>query len=383
MSSSIQPLRPWSSPIISILLLSSWMATLLPLQGYGETNQASLPLWEAKDLSRNHEQDPVATGTRWSGTVIRLRTRILGTRQDDPGGIHHVGTASTGHKTRIHWSSQTNSQVSFLQRGDAIVIQGRISLDPAHPGSLTLAESTLLERQSPEAIPMANEAWASLLADLKSQDEATYLEANRQLAKLRDPNRLGALKALLQSDDFLVRESAAEALCRMAGPEVIPSLLAALHQGSREGHDNDGLGSVILDRVWGDEQRCAQWVIAGFQANPASPDLEQFLWLAGFLEEDISHTLLIPFLEHAAPSIRATTAGALGGHVGVPNLWSRLLPLLSYPDEQVRASTLSTLGALQDIRALSHLEKACEDPSERIRLLARSALQRLLRETGQ
>ena len=94
--------------------------------------------------------------------------------------------------------------------------------------------------------------WDRIIADLHDAEEDTdrAVVACEALDKAADASWLPRLYQLLATGrDFFVREAAAVPIARLEGPRALPQFLHALELGKAEGHDNDGLNSVIVSVI--------------------------------------------------------------------------------------------------------------------------------------
>jgi HEAT repeat protein len=91
--------------------------------------------------------------------------------------------------------------------------------------------------------------WDRLIADLHAteEDTARAVAACEALDKAADASWLPQLYQLLATGrDSFVREAAAAPIARLEGSRALPQLVHALELGKAQGHDNDGLNSVIV-----------------------------------------------------------------------------------------------------------------------------------------
>lgn len=100
--------------------------------------------------------------------------------------------------------------------------------------------------------------WDRLIADLEATGEDTdrAVAACEALDKAADTSWLPRLYELLATGrDFFAREAAAGPIARLEGSRALPQLLHALELGKAEGHDNDGLNSVIVTLIEADPEQ--------------------------------------------------------------------------------------------------------------------------------
>lgn len=95
---------------------------------------------------------------------------------------------------------------------------------------------------------LSKDEWDSILDDLR--DVSNPEKAGQAAVDL--PNKAGQddiprLLELLNDGDFIVREAAAVALCRLGAVSFLEQILAALQKGFDDGHDNDSLQGALGD----------------------------------------------------------------------------------------------------------------------------------------
>jgi hypothetical protein len=127
-------------------------------------------------------------------------------------------------------------------------------------------------------------AWIEIVDGLKSRDVDTCVAAASRLHAEADAGDISDLLALLESDDFFVREAAAWPLAELAGPTVLPQLFRAYQRGFDEGHDNDGFTTALMEipALFPNETAAA---LARVVATSADPTRGHALWLLEFCEE--------------------------------------------------------------------------------------------------
>jgi HEAT repeat protein len=88
--------------------------------------------------------------------------------------------------------------------------------------------------------------WDGIMADLHARDVTANVRAASALRAKATVHDLPLLLRLLETGDFFAREAAAWPLAELAGPSVLPQLLAAYQRGFDEGHDNDGFSAALI-----------------------------------------------------------------------------------------------------------------------------------------
>ncbi|GAC1333791.1 MAG: hypothetical protein NVSMB14_00700 [Isosphaeraceae bacterium] len=219
--------------------------------------------------------------------------------------------------------------------------------------------------------------WDRLMADIRSFDDfERMVEASLAIREWSDRSRLPELKLLIQDDDFYVRESAADALCRLEGLKSLPLLLEALERGTREGHDNDGLAFAIVELIESDKAASAPLLLEMLR-SPRAETRAHAAWLLGFVSDAISPDPLLKALSDPNPDVRLKAVGASDSFHRHPGVLEAILPLVKQTEEQVRVNVVAALGSFKDDRAISALRDALSDPSARVRSFAVYSLGRL------
>ena len=105
--------------------------------------------------------------------------------------------------------------------------------------------------------------WDRIISDLHDvHDMDRALTAMKALDLATDETWLPRLHQLLaEGRDFWVREAAAYPIARLEGLKALPQLLHALQLGVRDGHDNDGLVTLIVGLVQADSGASGPYVI--------------------------------------------------------------------------------------------------------------------------
>jgi HEAT repeat protein len=223
-------------------------------------------------------------------------------------------------------------------------------------------------------------AWEQIIADLYGveDDVDRAVAACSALDAAADESRLPELRRLLmQGDNFFVREAAAFPVARLEGLRALPALVHAKQRGSEEGHDNDGLNTLMADLVESHQVEAVPLLLR-MLAEPSEESRSAAAWLLGFVAEAASPDALLAVLDDPSPHVRAAAAGSLSSFPNISGVADALIRLLGADvDEQVRVSAASALGYLGDKRALPALRRAFEDPEERVRTFASYAVSKL------
>ncbi len=215
--------------------------------------------------------------------------------------------------------------------------------------------------------------WHRLVEDLRSDDRA--VRAASIFGRVADESRVPDLYRLLESDDFFIREAAAEPLARLEGARALPALFTALTRGESEGHDNDGLVATVSDLLEDNPQGVAPLVLQMVSA-PEWEQREHAAWALGFLPSDVALEPLLAALRDESPDVRSAAAGSLGSFEGEDVLLP-LIECLRDDDKRVRVSAADALGYLGERQAVPALRKALDDPDKDVRLFAAEALRNL------
>lgn len=222
--------------------------------------------------------------------------------------------------------------------------------------------------------------WEQILADLRGAEDDVdrAVAACTALDVVADESRLSELRRLLtDGDDFFVREAAAVPVARLEGIRALPALLHAQQRGREEGHDNDGLNTVIVGVVESEPSEAAS-ILLGMLAEPSEDSRCSAAWLLGFLVGFVSPGPLLDALGDPSPNVRSDAAGSLSGFGRTASVVDALIHALSTDvDDQVRVSAASALGYLGDKRALPALQLALGDPADRVRSFASDAISRI------
>jgi len=91
--------------------------------------------------------------------------------------------------------------------------------------------------------------WSQLVRDIEADDIERTVEACEALQKEAEESDVPRLLALLQNDNFVVREAAAWPLTVLSGPAVLDDLFDAYQRGFDEGLDNDSFTAALVELV--------------------------------------------------------------------------------------------------------------------------------------
>jgi HEAT repeat protein len=220
--------------------------------------------------------------------------------------------------------------------------------------------------------------WDVIMTELHQFDDVDVaVAAVFKLDEAADESWLPRLHHLLaHGENFFVREAAAEPIARLEGIRALPQLLHALELGSKEGHDNDGLGSIVTNLVYSHPQETAAQLLEMI-GDPADRRRSQAAWLWGYVHEYVSLEPLLELARDPNARVRSAAVGSLSSFNERADVVPALLKALTDDDEQVRVKAASGLGYLGDQRAVPELHRALHDPAERVRLFAGIGLEKL------
>jgi HEAT repeat protein len=221
--------------------------------------------------------------------------------------------------------------------------------------------------------------WARIVAAIKNVEDDVdgAVAATFELDKAATRAWLPRLHRLLaRGRDFFIREAAAVPIARLQGLRALSQLLHALHLGSKEGHDNDGLGSIVAGLVSTDPARAAPILRRMIHAR-SERDRRDAAWLWGTAAPAVPLEPLLDCVNDRSAAVRSAAVGSLSSFAGGPGVFDALVRALSDPDEQTGVNAAAGLGYLGDARAIPKLRKALRDPKKRVREFARYALERL------
>ncbi|MGH7476895.1 MAG: HEAT repeat domain-containing protein [Longimicrobiales bacterium] len=174
------------------------------------------------------------------------------------------------------------------------------------------------------------------------------------------------LEGLLQSDSALLPESRAQAdrlLDELSEPEILTQLLSGMEQRSIE-PDAEDLG-VFLKHL---RPQAMPILIRAIELTSDRRVGERLrAAMEGIARE---HTdVVLQLLREDDPTL---TAGAarLTGRIGLTEAAQPLVALLEHPAEHVRVAAVEALAQLRSATTVAALEKAIQDPSRDVRLVA-------------
>ncbi len=220
--------------------------------------------------------------------------------------------------------------------------------------------------------------WDRIIAELNNvEDIDRAVAASNVLDQAADESCLPQLHQLLsQSKNFFVREAAAVPIARLEGLRALPQLLRALELGQEEGHDNDGLVSVISDLVWTNPEEAAP-VLLKMIKDPSERSRRNAAWLWGFAAKVLPTEPLLVLLSDPSSCVRSAAVGSLGSFKGCENAFASLVEALKDPDDQVKMSGASALGFFGDKRAVPPLRALFSDSSPSVQRFVEYALKQL------
>ncbi len=224
---------------------------------------------------------------------------------------------------------------------------------------------------------MKPDRWQELLHALQQVDDVDRaVDACLALAEEAGQEDLDRLFSLLDSEDFFLRECAAAPIARLVGAQALLDLLKAFTRGRAEGHDNDGLSSILIG-IFVDQPLRSRDILSDLFSSADPRDRQNAAWGWGFLEETVGAEPLLAALGDAVPGVRTAAAGSLGSFQGQTRVVEALMGCLEDAAGAVRAAAASALGWLGDPRAIPALQSALKDPEDRVQDRARCALDRI------
>jgi hypothetical protein len=125
--------------------------------------------------------------------------------------------------------------------------------------------------------------WTAIVSALSDADVDVCVRAAARMHAESGPEDVSNLLALLESDDFFVREAAAWPLAELVGPTVLPQLLTAYQRGFDEGHDNDGFTAALLE-IPSLHAGAARTPLERIAASAEEPMRGHAVWLLEFCE---------------------------------------------------------------------------------------------------
>lgn len=238
----------------------------------------------------------------------------------------------------------------------------------------------------------------TLIAQLRTGDEAARIHAALHLGTLRDPRAFDHLVAVLHDKNRYLRENAAVALWRIDHERAFPLLLPIL-----DDTDEDVVKRIWMEwRIRPDEQIAAlalkhyqhhnhmiRFHIAAILAQKMPPEATEPLitlladlddWVreaAAYLSrQEIDERLIGPLIRALKDSyepVRTHAAWTLG-NAGDLRAVEPLIENLRDPAWQVRSAAASALGYVKDLRAVPYLINALQDEDADVRAHAAQSL---------
>jgi HEAT repeat protein len=225
------------------------------------------------------------------------------------------------------------------------------------------------------AIPAAGAARGSfddLVANLKSPNVKTRLEAAQGLGKSRRPEAVTPLGAALRAEpEAKVRLEVVRALRDLRNLGAVPALVSALSDAEAEVRE-EALGALV--ETYSERERSGPvgrfLEVFSDEFDHATPPLfarvdpgveaalaqslkderkeirQEAAYALGILDCRSTTAALVAALQDVEPGVRGAAATALG-RLGSPADGQKLIPLLSDENANVRNRTLQAIGALQ------------------------------------
>ena len=217
-----------------------------------------------------------------------------------------------------------------------------------------------------------------IIADLHDTgDIDRAVGACEALDKAADESSLPRLHRLLATGrNFFIREAAAVPIARLEGIRALPKLLFALRLGEEEGHDNDGLVSVVTDLIWSHQEEAAP-ALRKMIGDPSERQRSDAAWLWGFAAQALAPEPLQSLLNDPSGRVRSAAISSLGSYKGREDVFAALVKSLEDPDEAVKCSATSALGYYGDRRAVALLRPLLSGSSELIQPIVKHALKQL------
>lgn len=220
--------------------------------------------------------------------------------------------------------------------------------------------------------------WNELLYTLHNvQDVDRAVQACKIIGQVANEAHIPDLYALLQSDDFFIRETVAEPLARLEGVKALPALLEALTRGVADGQDNDGLSTTVIGVLEENAADVAPLLLAMLQAEDATTRAHA-AWGLGFVTEHITAEPLLAVVRHETNAeVKAAAIGSLAVFKDNPVIVQELIEALEDSNSQVRISAISSLGYLGDSRAITPLQEILAKSDSNVSRFAVEALHQL------
>lgn len=215
--------------------------------------------------------------------------------------------------------------------------------------------------------PARDRLWRALLARIQDVDDIDdAVAACGELDRAADDTWIPRLGRLLREGrDFFVREAAAVPLARLEGTRALPRLLEALARGAAEGHDNDGLGAVIVGVVQGDRPGAVP-LVRPLLGSRRARERADGAWLWGFLAELVEADPLLRLVRDRSPRVRAAAAGALASFMDRESVLEAVVGAATDRAPEVRTSAALALSRSGASAARAALEGLAGDPDRNV-----------------
>lgn len=211
----------------------------------------------------------------------------------------------------------------------------------------------------------------------QTEDLGLAASACASLDRVATAEHLPALYHLLEArDDNVLRECAAVPIARLDGIRALPHLLSALHIGEEEGHDNDGLESLIIGLVEANELQAGD-ILNEMISDVSARVRADAAWLWGFVSSNVNAGPLLLAAKDENRDVRAAAVGSLSSFSAVEGVLEAAMAALRDPDVGVQCAAATALGYFRDERAVEPLRWAADCGSDRVRREAARALLRL------
>lgn len=219
---------------------------------------------------------------------------------------------------------------------------------------------------------------ASQIVLLKQGNEPERISAALRLAWADQPEAVDALIRALKHKESIVRSAAADALGAdpLNASRATETVLNALKEGAADSDrwvrekSLNGVGRFLFGDY---KARTIEFLGKTAQNENDSSVRVAAVHSLRSAQTKRSSEILIPFLNDAAPEVRAEAAG--GVHLECfPSGSAPLMKALYDPDPSVRREAAFSLGQAQDRKALQPLVDALVDSDEAVRLAAAQSL---------
>lgn len=207
-----------------------------------------------------------------------------------------------------------------------------------------------------------------LCDQLKSDDSATRLAAVTALARIGDPQTVGALLKALADPELT--EVAAGALAKIGDPGAYEPLLQLL------GHDRAGvrLAAIAALNSLGHPRMAADINKLVFHSNPHVR--ESAVRIAGYFGYPECASQLLDRIHDVSENVRRAAVENLS-NLQDDRIFDALLRASRDESPKIRAAAAQSLGFLEDMRALPELLRALTDADPWVRYYAARSLGRI------